>query len=69
MGRPLVITVRGKTNEAMLAAAQAQAQAFTEADACERLLVVYGPDAARMYVEGAKPVPPRRPRPSREVAQ
>lgn len=67
MARPLVITVRAKTNEAMLAAAQRQAQALTEADACERLLVVYGPDVARVYVEGAKPMPPRRPSPSREV--
>jgi hypothetical protein len=68
MGRPLVITVRAKTNEEMLAAAQAKAQALTEAHACERLLVVYGPDAARVYVEGAKPVPQRRQRPSREDA-
>jgi hypothetical protein len=59
MFRPRLITVRAKTQEAVRAEAAQRAQALTESSACERLLVVYGADAARMYVEGALPGRPR----------
>ena len=61
MGRPLLITVRAKTLEAV------QAQALTESSACDRLLVVYEGDAARMYIEGAAPSGARERTQVREV--
>jgi hypothetical protein len=57
MARPVVITVREKTKAETFASAQEQAQALTRDDRCERLLVVYGPDSARVYVEGGPPSP------------
>jgi len=67
MGRPLLITVRAKTLEAVQAQAARKAQALTESSACDRLLVVYEGDAARMYIEGAAPSGARERTQVREV--
>ncbi|MEW5737631.1 MAG: hypothetical protein AB1938_01830 [Myxococcota bacterium] len=69
MGRPHVITVRAKTSEAVQTLAARRASRLTQDSGCQRLLVVYGPHAARMYVEGAQlaPSPARGRPPVREV--
>jgi hypothetical protein len=62
MQRPRLITVRGKTMKALQAAAAARTSRLTRDGGCERVLVVYGPHAARLYVEGQaldRPLPDR----------
>ncbi|GMU61253.1 MAG: hypothetical protein AMXMBFR34_30160 [Myxococcaceae bacterium] len=56
MGRPHLITVRAKTSQALQV--EAARRRLTQDSGCDRLLVVYGPKGARMYVEGfAQPAP------------
>lgn len=69
MGRPHLITVRAKTSEAVQAEAARRARRLTQDSGWDRLLVVYGPQGARMYVEGleVEPPSPARGRSVREV--
>jgi hypothetical protein len=59
MHRPRLITVPAKTQEAVRAEASQRAQALTKSSGCDRLLLVYGADGARMYVEGPSNERPR----------
>ena len=52
MSRPKVVRVSGgSTKAALVAAATREREQQTAAPSCERVLVVYGTDAANLYIE------------------
>lgn len=54
-----VITVRAKTPVALAAVARRKTEALVGEPGCERVLVVYGANAASLYVESHAPTAPR----------
>ncbi|MFZ5438922.1 MAG: hypothetical protein ACOZQL_02880 [Myxococcota bacterium] len=59
VSRPKVVRVRGASKDALVAAASRECSARTAEPSCERVLVVYGANAANIYIESS-------PRPRRE---
>ncbi len=61
VSRAKVVRVTGASKEALIAAATRECEHQTAAPSCERVLVVYGHDAAKLYIEStAAPRPTGR---------
>lgn len=57
--RPRVVRVAGADRAALVAAATKECAQQTAAPSCERVLVVYGPGTANLYVEKRSTPSPR----------
>jgi len=55
-----VVRVKGGSREALVAAATRACAEHVQAPSCERVLVVYGQNAANLYVESKSTPSPRR---------
>lgn len=51
VSRTKVVRVTGASKEALVAAATRECEHQTAAPSCERVLVVYGDHAAKLYIE------------------
>ncbi len=51
VSRAKVVRVAGASKEALVAAATRECEHQTAAPSCERVLVVYGENAAKLYIE------------------
>ncbi len=58
-----MVRVRGASKDALVAAATRACAQQTAVPSCERVLVVYGAQAANIYIESS-PTPPTARRPS-----
>ena len=57
MGEVTAKRVTAASKEALVAAATKECEQQTNAPACERVLVVYGENAAKLYIEKTPPTP------------
>ena len=53
VSRPRVVRVRGASKDALVAAANRECAQQTAVPSCERVLVVYGAQAANIYIESS----------------